>query len=151
MDASCKKSLCMTSYGGIIRIRLKGRSWMTSSQPAARAPLFCLNVLYRYYVQFARCFFQKSAAACCAGFARFSAENRAGYGVFDHNHTDYGQKQSCRGRSPLRPVSYGEHKSDFFHTLKRVVERTTRFSVKWTFPQEHYITVLHIIRKEHCL
>ena len=22
MDASCKKSLCMTSYGGIIRIRL---------------------------------------------------------------------------------------------------------------------------------
>ena len=25
MDASCKKSLCMTSYGGIIRIRLKGR------------------------------------------------------------------------------------------------------------------------------
>ena len=34
MGASCKKSLCMTSYGGIIRIRLKGRSWMTSSQPA---------------------------------------------------------------------------------------------------------------------
>ena len=119
LDASCKKSLCMTSYGGIIRIRLKGRSWMTSSQPAARAPLFCLNVLYRYYVQFARCFFQKSAAACCAGFARFSAENRAGYGVFDHNHTDYGQKQSCRGRSPLRPVSYEEHKSDFFDTLEK--------------------------------
>jgi hypothetical protein len=23
MDASCKKSLCMTSYGGIIRIRLR--------------------------------------------------------------------------------------------------------------------------------
>ena len=38
-DASCKKSLSMTSYGGIIRIRLKGRSWMTSSQPAIRAPL----------------------------------------------------------------------------------------------------------------
>ena len=34
MDASCKKSLRMTSYGGIIRIRLKGRSSVTSSQPA---------------------------------------------------------------------------------------------------------------------
>ena len=41
MDASCKKSLCMTSYGGIIRIRLKGRSLVTSSQPAyTSSPVF---------------------------------------------------------------------------------------------------------------
>ena len=33
-DVSCKKSLRMTSYGGITRIRLKGRSLSTSSQPA---------------------------------------------------------------------------------------------------------------------
>ena len=30
----------MTSYGGIIRIRLKGRSLSTSSQPALQAPLY---------------------------------------------------------------------------------------------------------------
>ena len=30
----------MTSYGGIIRIRLKGRSSVTSSQPAPQAPLY---------------------------------------------------------------------------------------------------------------
>ena len=55
-DASCKKSLNMTSYGGIIRIRLKGRSLMTSSQPATRAPLFCneiiIHLLIRKYKQF---------------------------------------------------------------------------------------------------
>ena len=31
----------MTSYGGIIRIRLKGRSSITSSQPANELPCFC--------------------------------------------------------------------------------------------------------------
>ena len=37
----------ITSYGGITRIRLKGRSLITSSQPAAQAPLFLLVcVLY---------------------------------------------------------------------------------------------------------
>jgi len=61
--------------------------------------------------------FDKIGSALRRGFAGFSAENPAGYGVFDHNHTDYGQKPSCRGRSPLRPVSYGEYKSDFFDTL----------------------------------
>ena len=36
-----KKSLNMTSYGGIIRIRLKGRSSITSSQPAyTSSPVF---------------------------------------------------------------------------------------------------------------
>ena len=30
----------MTSYGGITRIRLKGRSLITSSQPASQAPLY---------------------------------------------------------------------------------------------------------------
>ena len=46
--ASCKKSLCeTTSYGGIIRIRLKGRSSITSSQPASQAPLYLfLRTLY---------------------------------------------------------------------------------------------------------
>ena len=39
--ASCKKSLYMTSYGGIIRIRFKGRSLLTSSQPAyTSSPVF---------------------------------------------------------------------------------------------------------------
>ena len=35
-----KNPCVMTSYGGIIRIRLKGRSSVTSSQPAIQAPLF---------------------------------------------------------------------------------------------------------------
>ncbi len=36
----------MTSYDGITRIRLKGRSSITSSQLAAQAPLFLfVNVL----------------------------------------------------------------------------------------------------------
>ena len=33
----------MTSYGGIIRIRLKGRSSGTSSQPALQAPCICVD------------------------------------------------------------------------------------------------------------
>jgi hypothetical protein len=41
----------MTSYGGIIRIRLKGRSSVTSSQPASQAPLYLfIMLLYtRFY------------------------------------------------------------------------------------------------------
>ena len=35
-----KNPCVMTSYGGIIRIRLKGRSSVTSSQPASQAPLY---------------------------------------------------------------------------------------------------------------
>ena len=35
-----KNLLIMTSYGGIIRIRLKGRSSITSSQPANELPCF---------------------------------------------------------------------------------------------------------------
>ena len=46
MDASCKKSLHMTSYGGIIRIRLKGRSLMTSSQPAHELPCFVGTIIH---------------------------------------------------------------------------------------------------------
>ena len=47
MDVSCKKSLCMTSYGGIIRIRYKGRSSITSSQPAnTSSPVYFRFVLY---------------------------------------------------------------------------------------------------------
>ena len=46
-DASCKNHRVMTSYGGITRIRLKGRSLSTSSQPASQAPLYLfVNVLY---------------------------------------------------------------------------------------------------------
>ena len=42
-----KKSLHMTSYGGIIRIRLKGRSSITSSQPAhTSSPVFISVILY---------------------------------------------------------------------------------------------------------
>ena len=35
-----KNPCVMTSYGGITRIRLKGRSSITSSQPASQAPLY---------------------------------------------------------------------------------------------------------------
>ena len=35
-----KNPCVMTSYGGITRIRLKGRSLSTSSQPASQAPLY---------------------------------------------------------------------------------------------------------------
>ena len=41
-----KNPCVMTSYGGIIRIRLKGRSSVTSSQPAIQAPLYLFLVLY---------------------------------------------------------------------------------------------------------
>ena len=46
MDASCKKSSRMTSYGGIIRIRLKGRSLITSSQPAnTSSPVYLIKYI----------------------------------------------------------------------------------------------------------
>lgn len=45
MDVSCTKSLYITSYDGIIRIRLKGRSSITSSQPANELPCFLLDLL----------------------------------------------------------------------------------------------------------
>ena len=40
----------MTSYGGITRIRLKGRSSSTSSQPAAQAPLYLFvgHIIHRW-------------------------------------------------------------------------------------------------------
>ena len=38
-----KNPCVMTSYGGIIRIRLKGRSLITSSQPASQAPLYLFS------------------------------------------------------------------------------------------------------------
>ena len=42
-----KNPCIMTSYGGITRIRLKGRSLITSSQPASQAPLYLfVRVLY---------------------------------------------------------------------------------------------------------
>ena len=47
--SSCKKSLCMTSYDGIIRIRFKGRSLITSSQPATQAPLTLFFNPYTLY------------------------------------------------------------------------------------------------------
>ena len=53
----------------------------------------------------------------------FLRKKSAGHGVFDHNHIDYGQKPSCRGRCPQRPVSFGKHKSDYFATLKAPVLR----------------------------
>ena len=46
-----EKLRTMTSYGGITRIRLKGRSWMTSSQPACTSsPVFvCKSIIYRFF------------------------------------------------------------------------------------------------------
>ena len=53
--SSCKKSLCMTSYDGIIRIRLKGRSWITSSQPAdTSSPDFIRSFLYPLFRKISR-------------------------------------------------------------------------------------------------
>ena len=47
MDASCKKSLLLTSYGGIIRIRLKGRSRLLPLSLSLQAPLFLfMRLLY---------------------------------------------------------------------------------------------------------
>ena len=43
MDASCKKSLHMTSYGGIIRIRLKGRRCFLPLSLSSQAPLFLFD------------------------------------------------------------------------------------------------------------
>lgn len=54
-----KKSHSLTSYDGIIRIRLKGRSWMTSSQPATQAPLFLLIVIIHLNFQSSRVFLEK--------------------------------------------------------------------------------------------
>ena len=57
-----KKPCVMTSYGGIIRIRLKGRCSVTSSQPAnTSSPVFTLIIgLYMIYSKKARTFLQKS-------------------------------------------------------------------------------------------
>ena len=41
-----KNPCVMTSYGGIIRIRLKGRSLIISSQPAKQAPLYLFNIIH---------------------------------------------------------------------------------------------------------
>ena len=46
----------MTSYGGITRIRLKGRSWMTSSQPAHELPCFVGMIIYLHGRHFKNCF-----------------------------------------------------------------------------------------------
>ena len=47
MDASCKNPCITTSYGGIIRIRFKGRSSITSSQPAdTSSPVYFSVILY---------------------------------------------------------------------------------------------------------
>ena len=45
-----KNPCVMTSYGGIIRIRLKGRSLITSSQPAnTSSPVFIsLNIIHPF-------------------------------------------------------------------------------------------------------
>ena len=46
-----KNPVCkMTSYGGITRIRLKGRSSVTSSQPASQAPLYLFVELIIYRI-----------------------------------------------------------------------------------------------------
>ena len=63
-----KKPCVMTSYGGIIRIRLKGRSSVTSSQPAnTSSPVFTLLIgLYMIYSKKARTLLQKSCSCCYA-------------------------------------------------------------------------------------
>lgn len=47
---SCKKIEMLTSYDGIIHIRLKGRSLMTSSQPAYKLPLFLFTYLMILFI-----------------------------------------------------------------------------------------------------
>ena len=52
-----KNPCVMTSYGGIIRIRLKGRSLITSSQPAPQAPLYLFRLtLYTCHFENTRVF-----------------------------------------------------------------------------------------------
>ena len=62
-----KNPRVMTSYGGIIRIRLKGRSSVTSSQPASQAPLYLFSVLYNGFHQNATGFFYSSSTQRDAG------------------------------------------------------------------------------------
>ena len=49
-----KNPCIMTSYGGIIRIRLKGRSSITSSQPAyTSSPVFiCKSIIPLFFSHF---------------------------------------------------------------------------------------------------
>ena len=62
-----KNPCVMTSYGGIIRIRLKGRSSVTSSQPAnTSSPVFILYTIIQPFLQkyklFSKISFRKLAA-----------------------------------------------------------------------------------------
>ena len=57
-----KKPCVMTSYGGIIRIRLKGRSSVTSSQPASQAPLYLFYSYYTSVFYECKCFHKNYAA-----------------------------------------------------------------------------------------
>ena len=50
MDASCKKSLCMTSYGGIIRIRLRVEVGLLPLSLLTQAPLYLF--LIKEYTRF---------------------------------------------------------------------------------------------------
>ena len=56
-DASCKQSLCMTSYGGIIRIRLKGRRWFLPLSPSSRTPLFLFDGIVLLFFGFCKLYF----------------------------------------------------------------------------------------------
>ena len=51
MDASCKKSSSMTSYGGIIRIRLRVEVRLLPLSLLSQAPLFLFSLLfYTFYL-----------------------------------------------------------------------------------------------------
>lgn len=68
---SCKKIEMLTSYDGIIHIRLKGRSLMTSSQPAGQAPPYSI---LNYFIIF-DCFCQGFAYLTCTWKIAFYEED----------------------------------------------------------------------------
>ena len=55
--SSCKKSLCMTSYGGIIRIRLRVEVRLLPLSLLTQAPLYLFSIWYTLLIQNTSAFF----------------------------------------------------------------------------------------------
>ena len=88
-----KTASLQTSYGGIIRIRLKGRSSITSSQPAVQAPLSIFDCGIIIHLSSEKCnsfgqsFFKVGQHAHPkAGCQRFSQPKADGQGFVDPRH-----------------------------------------------------------------
>ena len=88
MDASCKKSLCMTSYGGITRIRLQGRSWLLPLSLYIQAPPY-LFIVFIIHQSMRECKKKMQRANSCPHKPLFAA--RSGF------------NDSVEGAAPLSP------------------------------------------------